>query len=352
MGNSIPDGARVVLFKIYDAPVSGAAVWAGEVHKLSVNGGLVNTVLGTKAAFPDRYGSGRGILLFSEPLYLEITVDANADAAITSADPPLLPRHVLLPANFAQTAMSAETVQGVEILNEETKKLDANVLAGNSIPGAALVDRSVGANQVSVGAIGSEEIADGTIGNADLSAALKRLLGNVVPSGAIMPFGGPNIPEGWLLCDGRALDKDADEGLYQSLFDAIGSSWGDGSTGVGSQADLTEFNLPDTRGRFLRGVAGESELDRAKERDERGASAPGGESGNKVGSRQGDGIGEHIHTVLLRSTHNDERDGKGFFLINSATEQNGPIPKPSLVNDGAKTETRPANVYVNYIIKY
>src|ERR1043165_10172148 len=49
-GTPVSDGARVVQFKIYDAPVGGRAVWNGEVQKLTVNGGLISTVLGTKAA--------------------------------------------------------------------------------------------------------------------------------------------------------------------------------------------------------------------------------------------------------------------------------------------------------------
>src|SRR5688572_2598665 len=48
-GNGLADGAKVVEFKMYDAPTGGSVKWAGEVHKLSVNGGLVNTMLGSKA---------------------------------------------------------------------------------------------------------------------------------------------------------------------------------------------------------------------------------------------------------------------------------------------------------------
>src|SRR3954470_11726534 len=70
-GNLIPDGARVVQFKIYDAPVGGQVVWNGEVQKLTVNGGLVSTLLGTKANL-----SG---LDFDRDLYLELTIDANND---------------------------------------------------------------------------------------------------------------------------------------------------------------------------------------------------------------------------------------------------------------------------------
>src|SRR5829696_7984871 len=63
-GAAIPDGARVVQFKIYDAPVGGRAVWNGEVQKLTVNGGLVSTMLGTKASL--------SALDFNRDLYLEL----------------------------------------------------------------------------------------------------------------------------------------------------------------------------------------------------------------------------------------------------------------------------------------
>src|SRR5688572_9156137 len=82
-GAAIADGAKVVEFKMYDAPTGGTVKWAGEVHKLSVNGGLVNSMLGSKA--------GLGSVDFSTPCFLQITVDANGDNQITAADPPLLP---------------------------------------------------------------------------------------------------------------------------------------------------------------------------------------------------------------------------------------------------------------------
>src|SRR4029450_2976648 len=72
-GQAIPDGARLVQFKIYDAPVGGRAVWNGEVQKLSVNGGLVSTLLGTKADL--------SAVDFNRQIYLELTVDANGDGS-------------------------------------------------------------------------------------------------------------------------------------------------------------------------------------------------------------------------------------------------------------------------------
>jgi len=115
-GEVVVTDTKVIQFKFYDSPVSGTTVWTGEIHKLSVNNGLVNTVLGTKTAFPNTYGENNKVT-FSEPLYVEITVDANSDGQITAADPPLLPRQILLPANFAHVAQSVRATTGEEVIS-------------------------------------------------------------------------------------------------------------------------------------------------------------------------------------------------------------------------------------------
>lgn len=45
-----------------------------------------------------------------------------------------------------------------------------------------------------------------------------------LPLGSIVFYGGERIPEGWLLCDGRALRADA-EGPYHRLHQVIGDKW-------------------------------------------------------------------------------------------------------------------------------
>lgn len=95
-GNPVADGARLIQFRLYDQPVDGAVAWAGEVHRATVNGGVVNVMLGSEASLAN--------VDFDRVLYLEITVDANGDDALNAADPPLLPRQVLLPVVFAKEA--------------------------------------------------------------------------------------------------------------------------------------------------------------------------------------------------------------------------------------------------------
>ena len=79
-GNSLADGSRVVQFKIYDAPVGGRAVWNGEVHNLTINSGLVSTLLGTKATFAG--------VDFNDPATTPDQV-RQAVAAVTGAAPPV-----------------------------------------------------------------------------------------------------------------------------------------------------------------------------------------------------------------------------------------------------------------------
>lgn len=62
--------------------------------------------------------------------------------------------------------------------------------------------------------------------------------GDTLPVGAIMPFGSDIIPSNWLLCDGRAINRED----YQELFNTIGTNFGSGD-------GFTTFNLPDLRKR-------------------------------------------------------------------------------------------------------
>jgi microcystin-dependent protein len=68
------------------------------------------------------------------------------------------------------------------------------------------------------------------------------LVSALAPTAAVLPFAGTSSPDGWLLCDGRAISRE----MYSGLFAAIGTAYGSGD---GS----TTFNLPDYRWTFLRG---------------------------------------------------------------------------------------------------
>jgi microcystin-dependent protein len=71
----------------------------------------------------------------------------------------------------------------------------------------------------------------------EVTGRIKDKTGFLSPAGAIVMYGGPSAPEGWLLCDGSTKSAIA----YPELFAAIGYAFG------GSGDD---FNLPDMRQRF------------------------------------------------------------------------------------------------------
>lgn len=182
---------------------------------------------------------------------------------------------------------------------------------------------------------------------------------NGVPAGTIMAFGGTAAPAGWAACDGHGLDR-AD---YPALFAAIGTSWGapDGDT----------FRVPDLRGRFLRGVDGGAGRD--PNRAGRTAIAPGGSSGDAVGSLQGWATarprtsfstgteGAHVHPVddyYFSENHggnwgwfgsgDSDWDNRGHSTLHDTHSAGG---HSHTVSGGGDSETRPDNANVLFIIK-
>lgn len=63
-----------------------------------------------------------------------------------------------------------------------------------------------------------------------------------LPKGMIVAYGGTVVPEGWLVCDGSAVDRTT----YSKLFSAIGDTFGVGD-------GETTFNLPDFRNKTFWG---------------------------------------------------------------------------------------------------
>ena len=165
------------------------------------------------------------------------------------------------------------------------------------------------------------------------------------PIGSVTAFAGPLnvVPQNWLVCDGRALDRHR----FTALFDVVGTCWGGDAN--------PNFRLPDLRGQFLRGVdkahdgtASNPPVD--MDRDQRvGFVPPGdpnntGNAGNDVGSFQPDELRSHYHTSpAISGASNGGNDGGGWH----STRQNHNDPTTST----GGSETRPKNAYVFWIIK-
>lgn len=158
---------------------------------------------------------------------------------------------------------------------------------------------------------------------------------NAFPPGMIAPYGGDVAPTGWLLCDGAEVSRST----QATLFGIIGTKFG---IGDGS----TTFNLPDTRGRVLPGVAptgGHADMDTIGEDD-----------GSLLVNRRT----KHRHTPHAHKGNVDGNGGAGAIVVaqktTNATETLETNPGQA-VDGGSGVATDPldgpAYLVVGYIIK-
>ncbi len=163
-------------------------------------------------------------------------------------------------------------------------------------------------------------------------------------TGEVRAFAGSAAPEGWLICDGSL--KNIND--YPELFAAIGTLHG--GNGV------TTFNLPDYRGRFLRGADDMGTVLGPAGRDPGGrtAATTGGATGVTVGSVQDSDNKSHNHR--LRGSGSAQALSQSRGLIGGSTDEgiyrNSGLGQPFVENTGNASESRPQNANVNYIIKY
>jgi microcystin-dependent protein len=80
---------------------------------------------------------------------------------------------------------------------------------------------------------------------------------NTVPVGTIVMWGGSSnfLPNGWILCDGRILEKNNSVELRQQLIDQ-NYPFGNSSTTMGTQGEVFDPKIPDLRERFVVGAGG------------------------------------------------------------------------------------------------
>jgi microcystin-dependent protein len=193
--------------------------------------------------------------------------------------------------------------------------------------------------------------------NGNFAALQAQIAAAQVPAGVVVPFAGPVAPPGYLACNGEAVNR-AD---YPALFAAIGTVHGSGN-------GATTFNLPDYRGRFLRGVDGMAGRD--PDSGKRGAPGNGGNAGNSVGSVQDSLVGRHTHgitdpghghalniDIALGGLWTFGDDKPNNWGVNQGAHQPPAVRAASAttgvsVDSAGGAETRPANAYVNYVIKY
>jgi phage-related tail fiber protein len=192
-----------------------------------------------------------------------------------------------------------------------------------------------------------------------------------IPIGTVIPYAGnarANVDtlkmQGWLICDGAAVSRT----IYKLLFEAISTIHGQGD-------GATTFNLPDYRGRFLRGVNEGSGRD--PDAGSRTAANTGGLTKDNVGSIQPSATALPVagfstndpgsHTHKIEYNWNGQKGSPAPTLVMpevDATYYPGDSQKVNETGatsqagahthqiNGGDRESRPINAYVYWLIKY
>lgn len=202
--------------------------------------------------------------------------------------------------------------------------------------------------------------------DAQVADAAGPVVEPALPPGTIIAFGGTTIPAGWLVCDGSAVSRTT----YVPLFAAIGINFGGGD-------GVITFNLPDLRGRFMRGM--DAGAGRDPDAATRTPSKPGAPGGDVVGSLQGDATAAPVNPFTTENTGNHTHTNgtadrvlthSSMFTADSFDNADVGGAEPDIINSqpmattgahthriggsfgsGGDKETRPKNVAVNYLIK-
>lgn len=178
-----------------------------------------------------------------------------------------------------------------------------------------------------------------------------------LPPAMVVPFAGSgDVGTEWLLCDGRELNRIT----YGRLFAVIGTTHGEGNA-------TSTFNIPDYRGRFIRGTDNMGTAQGAAGRDPdaaaRTAMNTNGNTANNVGSIQSDAMLTHSHldpwgatTPSKPAAEAQPRYGIGATGLSSkkVSWEDGGFASTNAADTsstGSSTENRPLNAYVNYLIK-
>ena len=161
--------------------------------------------------------------------------------------------------------------------------------------------------------------------------------GQIITAGMIMPHASAILPDGWLWCDNTSYLR---AGTYADLFARIGTTFG--------AVDGTHFNVPDSRGIALMGAGTSAKL----------TNANGVPFARVLGTYQNDKIQGRRYVPLAPAVNfTGYNAGTGVASgVNFGLD--APGTTGDAVTDGTNgtprtgSETNPANLAVNFIIKY
>jgi hypothetical protein len=239
----------------------------------------------------------------------------------TEAYTVLAPRQRITAAPFAVRSIHSSFALIATQASSLSGTLTASNIPSNLITGTMLANGAVGSAQPAAQNVGASQLA---------SESIQAL----APTGVVSAFAGTTPPAGWMMCDGTSNSRTAKAVLVAVIGTSHGA--GDGSS---------TFNLPDYRGRFLRGV--DEGTGRAPEAVTRTPMSVGGNAVDAVGTTQEDQFKSHSHSPGLIADL-AVASGGSTLLRNIWKYSAGEIDQ---THPSGGTETRPKNATVHFIIK-
>jgi microcystin-dependent protein len=157
--------------------------------------------------------------------------------------------------------------------------------------------------------------------------------------GSIVAFAGPinNLSAGWLNCNGQEVSGTT----YPQLLALLGNTYGTPQT-------AGNVVLPNLNGVFLRGVDPTGSVDPDSTQRTSPISGNSTVVGAIVGSRQGQQLLNHTHNWNQNFSYITDSGNDIQVQLWAGGGNQG--TQPTTLNDGGGNETRPANVYVYYLI--
>ena len=162
------------------------------------------------------------------------------------------------------------------------------------------------------------------------------------PAGTVNYFANVTAPNGYLICNGQAVNRTT----YAELFNAIGTLYG---VGDGS----TTFNVPDLRGEFIRGADMGRGVDASRVLGSgQQATAVGGYIQSDLSS-----VTSGTYYDLILNPDGTQTVAGGVFINNSGLSGNtggaqNAYPSDFTGNTYNKSNTRPRNIALLPCIKY
>lgn len=148
-------------------------------------------------------------------------------------------------------------------------------------------------------------------------------------SGTILPWAGPNVPAGYLACDGSTYSSST----YPQLFAAIGTSWGSGGSGT--------FNVPDLRDCTPIGVSpGGLSLGRPTPRS---LGQMGGEEAHQLVTSE---LSGHTHGITDPGHRHTPGGGLASFAVTASVSGNYQLPSGTSVDYYTNTSTAPTGITI------